>query len=84
MAELGLPPDIIIADYRLEGADTGLTSIRQLRAAWGFDIPAVLVTADYTPALAAQARAMGVDVLAKPVEPRKLRSLITWRSLATV
>ena len=84
MVELGLPPDIIIVDYHLEGADTGLRSIRELRAAWGADIPAVLVTADHTRTLAAQARAMGIDVLAKPVEPRKLRSLITWRGLARV
>jgi signal transduction histidine kinase/CheY-like chemotaxis protein len=84
MSELGLPPDIIVADYHLEGVDTGLRSIRELRAAWGADIPAVLVTADRTKALAAETRAMGVDLLPKPVEPRKLRSLITWRSLATV
>lgn len=84
MAELGLPPDIIIADYHLGGSDNGLHSIEKLRTTWGSQIPAVLVTADYSSALANEARRMGVDVLSKPVEPQKLRSLITWRSLASV
>ncbi|WP_425403641.1 PAS-domain containing protein [Hwanghaeella sp.] len=84
IADLGLPPDIIIADYHLNGEDTGLRSIRELRSAWGANIPAVLVTADRSAELAATAREMGVDVLPKPVEPRKLRSLITWRGMATV
>lgn len=84
MADLGLPPDVIIADYHLDGDDNGLHCIEKLRAAWGAQIPAVLVTADYSAALAAKAREAGVDILPKPVEPRKLRSLITWRGLASV
>ena len=84
MAELGLPPDIIIADYHLDGPDTGLGAIRALRKEWRREIPAVLATADRSSALAWEARTMGVDLISKPVELRELRSLITWRSLASV
>ncbi|TIQ61175.1 MAG: response regulator, partial [Mesorhizobium sp.] len=48
-AELVLPgrarPDVVLADYHLDGG-TGLDAIARLRAAYGQDLPCVLVTAD--------------------------------------
>jgi len=79
VAEVGVPPDIIIADYHLDGKDTGLRSIASLRRSMGKDIPGILVTADRSKRLQREARKMGTEVLTKPVEPQALRSLVNWR-----
>ena len=79
-AEIGLAPDIIIADYHLDDGDTGLDAIEALRAHTGSDIPAVMVTADRTEEVRKRAEAMRVVILPKPVEPQKLRSLIGGRN----
>jgi len=76
--ELGVPPDIIIADYHLDGDDTGLTAIHTLRQSVGLNIPGILVTADRSKNLEQRARRMGTEVLTKPVELQALRSLVRW------
>ncbi|WP_428541034.1 response regulator [Profundibacter sp.] len=76
--ELGVPPDIIIADYHLDGKDTGLTAIRSLRQSVGQNIPSILVTADRSNKLKQNARKMGTEILTKPVELQALRSLVRW------
>ncbi len=76
--ELGVPPDIIIADYHLDGDDTGLSAIRSLRQSVGQNIPSILVTADRSRKLKQSARKMGTEVLTKPVELQALRSLVRW------
>ena len=76
--ELGVPPDIIIADYHLDGDDTGLTAIHTLRQSVGQNIPGILVTADRSKTLEQRARRMGTEVLTKPVELQALRSLVRW------
>ncbi|MCT8998258.1 PAS domain-containing hybrid sensor histidine kinase/response regulator [Chelativorans intermedius] len=69
-------PDIILADYHLDG-ENGLSAVRRLRRAWGMEIPAVLVTADRTSEVRAAAEAMDVTVLNKPLKPAGLRALLT-------
>lgn len=76
LRELGMPPDAIIADYHLDGEDTGLQAVRALRQASGVEIPAILVTADRTPAVMAEAARMGVRHLSKPTPPARLRTLL--------
>jgi CheY-like chemotaxis protein len=70
------PPDLIIADYRLEGPATGLDAIATLRRRWG-DLPAIVVTADHASELQQEVSAAGLYLLHKPVRPARLRSLIT-------
>jgi signal transduction histidine kinase/CheY-like chemotaxis protein/HAMP domain-containing protein len=70
------PPEIIVCDYWLGAATSGLQAITQLRATLGEDLPAILVTADTTKAVASEARALGVPLLHKPVSPVKLRALL--------
>ena len=76
--EVGVPPDIIIADYHLDGKDTGLAAIASLRQSVGINIPSILVTADRSKSLHKKARKMGTEVLTKPVELQALRSLVRW------
>jgi Na+/proline symporter/signal transduction histidine kinase/ActR/RegA family two-component response regulator len=73
-------PEVIIADYHLDETD-GLELIRALRWKTQVDTPAVLVTADRTPAVREEATAMHVHVLNKPLKPAALRALLTqWRA----
>jgi signal transduction histidine kinase len=75
-AEDAARPDMIIADYRLEGAGTGLDAIAVLRRRWG-DLPAIVVTADHGTEVQQEVSAAGLHLLHKPVRPARLRSLIT-------
>ncbi len=82
VSDIGVPPDIILADYHLDGSDTGLEAISIVRNAAGHNIPAILVTADRGNELKRRARMAQVGVLAKPVEPHRLRSLMSWHGVA--
>ena len=75
IAELGLAPDVIMADHQLDDGATGLLAIAALRAQHG-EIPAILVTADHDPALAEQAQGAGVLVMTKPLAVRRLRRVL--------
>lgn len=76
LAQLGRPPDVIVADYRLGGGGTGIEAIANLRQAFGADIPAVLVTGDTAPETIQAIQASGLPVLHKPLKPAKLRALL--------
>lgn len=71
-----IPPDIILADYHLDG-ETGLDLIAALRRRFGAAIPAVLVTADRSNEVREAADAIEVAVLSKPLKPAMLRSIMT-------
>ena len=83
IAEIGLAPDIVIADFHLDGDDTGVLAMQRVRALWGAQIPAIVISADPAPEVAAEVRRMNADILPKPIEPRVLRALITWRGMAS-
>jgi signal transduction histidine kinase/CheY-like chemotaxis protein len=68
-------PDLIIADFHLSGGRTGMETIAHVRAAFGTQIPAFLVSGDTSPERLQQARAQGYTLLHKPVSPMTLRSL---------
>jgi signal transduction histidine kinase len=72
-------PDIVISDYRLREHRTGVEAIAALRAEFGADLPALLITGDTAPERLREARASGVPLLHKPVSPsllyRRLESM---------
>jgi signal transduction histidine kinase len=72
----GDPPDLILADYHLDG-ETGLDAIRKLRALYGGGTPAMLITADRSNEVRAAADLLDVPVINKPVMPAALRSMMT-------
>ncbi|MCF8481951.1 MAG: PAS-domain containing protein [Rhodospirillum sp.] len=80
LEELGTPPDIILADYHLDGDETGVDAIHALRAAAGVEVPAILVTADRSKALRKLGTRQDFTVLGKPVQPSRLRALIDWKT----
>lgn len=76
LAQRGLRPDLILADYRLAGGHTGIEAIDLLHATFGPDIPAVLITGDAAAEHLKEAEERGLSLLHKPVPPAKLRALI--------
>ncbi len=72
-------PDLIIADYRLREGGVGTQVISALRARFGGEIPAIIISGSTTPAHLEEARALDAHLLLKPVMPAKLRSLINFK-----
>lgn len=79
IAETGLEPDLCLVDYQLgEGMD-GIACLAALRARFGRDLPARLVTANRSEELQERARELEIEVLMKPVAPRVLAAFIATR-----
>lgn len=67
LTELGVPPDVIVADYQLDGDDTGLVAIAEVKKIYG-DVPACIISADRSPALASACAEADHMLLHKPVD----------------
>ncbi|MBS3647510.1 response regulator [Pseudaminobacter sp. 19-2017] len=76
LRDTGWIPDVLIADQHLEGGDLGSQTIIEVRAYLGRAVPALIVTADHSPALSYSARASGIELMRKPVKPAELRALL--------
>lgn len=72
----GPAPDLVIADYHLDDGD-GIEAILELRSIFRTQIPGLLVTADRTPDVRAEAEKHGIGLQNKPVKPAALRAYIT-------
>jgi len=70
-------PDIVLADYHLDDGICGLEAVRLVRSTARADLPAIVITADHSTAIAAQSRAAGCELLTKPVKPAELRALMS-------
>ncbi|MGV1751105.1 PAS domain-containing hybrid sensor histidine kinase/response regulator [Agrobacterium sp. CG674] len=68
-------PDLVIADYHLDDGN-GIDAVLRLRQVYAKDIPALLITADRTLEVRAQAEKEGIAVQHKPVRPAALRAYI--------
>lgn len=70
----------LLVDYHLDRGN-GVAAIRDIRARFGSDIPAILITADRSPHVREAARQDQIAVLNKPLKPASLRALLgQWRS----
>jgi CheY-like chemotaxis protein len=78
VAEHPTIPNGLLVDYHLDHGN-GVDAVVALRRICG-ELPAILITADRTPAVREQARAQGIQVVHKPVKPAALRALLAqWR-----
>ena len=75
LAEAGEKADVVIADYHLDDG-TGIEAIDQFRAAWGEAVPGLLITADRSQEVRAEAQARGVTIQNKPIRPGALRAFL--------
>jgi len=70
----------LLVDYHLDRGN-GIAAIRDIRRRFGDGIPAILITADRSPAVQLAARDEKVAVLNKPLKPASLRALLgQWRT----
>jgi CheY-like chemotaxis protein len=69
-------PDVVIADYRLPGGETGDQAILELRKRAGRELPGIIVTGEVMPAAWGDGVDQSLHVMKKPVRPAKLRALI--------
>ena len=69
-------PTLLLVDYHLDNKVTGLDVIVALRTASGTELPAAILTADYSKEISELVRAAGHALLHKPVKPAALRALI--------
>ena len=70
-------PALLLVDYHLDNKVTGLDVIAALRAALGPELPAVILTADYSKEISELVREAGHALLHKPIKPAALRALIS-------
>lgn len=70
------PPDLVICDWRLRAGGTATAAINQVRAAFGADTPALLISGDTAPSQLRAAHETGLVLLHKPVAPGRLRATI--------
>ena len=72
----GMRPHAVIADFRLRSGETGIAAIAAVRAHYGADLPALLVTGDARAETLAAAQDAGCPLLTKPVRAARLRSAL--------
>ncbi|ASY71476.1 PAS domain-containing hybrid sensor histidine kinase/response regulator [Sinorhizobium fredii] len=68
----GRVPDLVLVDYHLDGT-TGVEVLGGLRKHWGGEVRGLVITADRGEEVGAKAKALGCEVMAKPVKPAALR-----------
>ncbi|CAO3432482.1 ATP-binding protein [Azospirillum doebereinerae] len=80
LAESGHPPDLVIADYRLEAGATGLEAIRAVESAMterAHRLPlCVVLTGDTAPQRIVDAEASGYRILHKPIAAKDVALLL--------
>jgi len=69
-------PALLVCDLHLSHTLSGLEAIERLRRQHSMTLPAILLTGDLDPSLEQQARAVGVELVHKPVRPARLREIV--------
>ncbi|MEO8224080.1 MAG: ATP-binding protein [Gammaproteobacteria bacterium] len=72
----GADIDLVVSDYQLGDGRNGLELLEKLRARAGRDLPAVILSGDMSPALAAIGTFARVALLRKPVDAPRLVALL--------
>lgn len=76
-AQLGTQsPDIVVSDFRLGQGQTGFDVIKNARALFGNDLPALLITGDTDPMLIRSMADRGIIVQHKPLDIETLQACI--------
>ena len=75
LRETGTEPDIILADYHLDGG-TGIEAVATLRVSGRARAPVIVITADHSAEVQRGVRARGYALLRKPLKAAALRALM--------
>lgn len=65
-------PDIMISDYRLADQQNGVDAVAAIRECVEFELPAIIITGDTSPACLKQVKDAGLQLLHKPVNADEL------------
>jgi DNA-binding response OmpR family regulator len=76
MKEKDLYPDLVLCDFNLPGPMNGIESIKALRAALAWNLPAIIMTGDTRSKTMETIASYGVSVLVKPFLGDELIQLI--------
>ncbi|CAO3361565.1 hybrid sensor histidine kinase/response regulator [Azospirillum palustre] len=79
----GALPDVVCVDYHVGDGQTGLAVLERLRELWDRPVKGLLLTADRSEAVRAEAERCGCGVLYKPVKPASLRRFLNGAALQT-
>jgi signal transduction histidine kinase/CheY-like chemotaxis protein len=71
-------PDAIIADLHLDNGETGIEAVDVICREIKTDVPAIIVTADYSTKAASDVSSFGHELLKKPIKPAEMRSLLSF------
>ena len=69
-------PDVVVADYRLDGEETGLAAVEEMRRAFGKHIPAIILTGETASESLQALRATDALILSKPVKAGRLKAAL--------
>lgn len=69
-------PDVIIADFHLDHAETGDQAVHDVRSHLGRSVPAIIISADRSEELKERLSGQKLPLLGKPVKPAQLRALL--------
>jgi CheY-like chemotaxis protein len=81
-AELvGFTPDVILADYRLPGAENGIQVMQRMRSRFSH-VDGIVISGDIGAEVLRAAQDSGYQLLHKPLRPARLRTLLgsLWRA----
>jgi CheY-like chemotaxis protein len=82
LQEMDAPPSVILADYHLN-AGTGVEAVKAISSVLGRELPAVIITADHSPEVQREVRALGLVLLRKPLKAAQLRAILSRISMQT-
>jgi CheY-like chemotaxis protein len=69
-------PDLLITDYHLKDGELGTHVIAKLRARWGADLKAVLMTGDTSAGIKELSGDPHLRIASKPVDAEQLLTLL--------
>ena len=73
----GMRPDLILSDYNLRGSMNGVESIKALRSALAWNIPAIVMTGDIQSKTIEAIASQDISVVIKPFSAEELLQLMT-------
>jgi PAS domain S-box-containing protein len=73
----GMRPDLVLSDYNLRGSMNGVESIKALRSALAWNVPAIVMTGDIRSKTIEAIAAQDVSVVIKPFLAEELLQLMT-------
>lgn len=73
----GIRPDFVLSDYNLRGSMNGIESIKALRSALAWNVPAIVMTGDIQSKTIEAIASRDVSVLIKPFLAEELLQLMT-------